>query len=75
MLYQKKFQLKKCFFNEIIPKVKRERERERERETGIFYRPQNVNTVLETFLKDLKLIGSKKLKFIFLKILISYPSK
>lgn len=69
MLYQKKFQLKKCFFNQLIPKVKRERE------IGIFYRPQNVNTVLETFLKDLKLIGSKKLKFIFLKILISYPSK
>ena len=32
---------------------------------GIFYRPPNVNTFLETFLNDLKIIDFKKLTFIF----------
>ena len=33
---------------------------------GIFYRPPNVNTFLETFLNNLKLIGFKKTKVYFL---------
>ena len=54
----------KTYFNLLIPKPL---------SIGIFYRPPNVNTLLETFLNDLKLIDFKVyfLKFTFLEISIS----
>ena len=52
------------FFALLIPKLK-------PLSIGIFYRPPNVNAFIETFVNDLKLIDFKKLKFVFLEILIS----
>ena len=46
------------FFYLLIPKVKPIL-------IGIFYRPLNVNTFLETFFNDLKHIVFIKMKFIF----------
>ena len=47
------------FFDLLIPKVK-------PISIGIFYRPPNVNTFLETFLNDLKLIDFTKSEVYFL---------
>ena len=47
------------FFDLLIPKVK-------PISIDIFYRPPNVNTFLETFLNDLKLIGFTKSEVYFL---------
>ena len=47
------------FFDLLIPKVK-------PISIGIFYRPPNVNTFLETFLNDLKLIDLTKSEVYFL---------
>ena len=47
------------FFDLLIPKVK-------PISIGIFYRPPNVNTFMETFLNDLKLIDFTKSKVYFL---------
>ena len=41
--------IENAFFDLLIPKLK-------PLSIGIFYRPPNVNTFLETFLNDLKLI-------------------
>ena len=41
--------IENVFFDLLIPKLK-------PLSIGIFYRPPNVNTFLETFLNDLKLI-------------------
>ena len=56
--------IENVFFNLLIPKPL---------SISIFYTPPNVNTFLEIFLNDLKLIDFKVyfLKFIFLEILIS----
>ena len=50
-------------FDLLIPKLK-------PLSIGIFYRPSNVNTFLETFTKDLKLFDFKKTEAYFLEILI-----
>ena len=47
------------FFDLLIPKIK-------PLSIGIFYRPPNVNTFLETFANDLKLIHLKKSEVYFL---------
>ena len=47
------------FFDLLIPKVK-------PISIGIFYRPPNVNTFLETFINDLKLVDFKKSEVYFL---------
>ena len=52
------------FFVQLIPKMKLI-------STGIFYRPPNVNTFLETFFNNLKHIDLHKNEVIFLEILIS----
>ena len=49
------------FFDLLIPWLK-------PLSIGIFYRPPNVNTFLETFANNLKLIDLRKLKFVFLDI-------
>ena len=51
------------FFDLLIPKMKPIL-------IGIFYRPPNANNLLESFINDLKQIDFKKLKLIFLVILI-----
>ena len=56
--------IENVFFDLLIPKLK-------PLLIGIFYRLPNVNTFLETFVNNLKLIDLKKLKFIFLEILMS----
>ena len=56
--------IENVFFDLLIPKLK-------PLLIGIFYRPPNVNTFLETFVNNLELIDLKKLKFIFLEILMS----
>ena len=51
--------IENVFFDLLIPKLK-------PLSIGIFYRPPNVNTFLETFAKDLKLIDLKENEVYFL---------
>ena len=51
--------IENAFFDLLIPRLK-------PLSIGIFYRPPNVNTFLETFLSDLKLIDFKKAIVYFL---------
>ena len=51
--------IENVFFNLLIPKLK-------SLSIGIFYRPPNVNTFLETFANDLKLIDLKETEVYFL---------
>ena len=51
--------IENVFFNLLIPKLK-------SLSIGSFYRPPNVNTFLETFVIDLKLIDLKKPEVYFL---------
>ena len=51
--------IENVFFDLLLPKLK-------PLSTGIFCRPRNVNTFLETFLNDLKLIVFKKTEVCFL---------
>ena len=51
--------IENVFFNLLIPKLK-------SLSIGIFYRPPNVNTFLETFVNNLKLIDLKKTEVYFL---------